>query len=72
MDGSSSQRVVGDQGDRPDRLASVGGGQASHPPPMHQQEPTMGGTMDILHHIAQALLRAVQLAAVAPQRSAIE
>ena len=48
MDGSSSQRVVGDQGDRPDSPASVEGGQASHAPPIHQQEPTMGGTMEIL------------------------
>ena len=48
MDGSSSQRVVGDQGDRPDSLASVEGGQASHAPPLHQQETTMGGTMEIL------------------------
>ena len=36
MDGSSSQRVAGDQGDRPDSLASVEGGQASHAPPIHQ------------------------------------
>ena len=48
MDGSSSQRVVGDQGDRPDSPASVEGGQASHAPPLHQQELTMGGTMEIL------------------------
>ena len=72
MDGSSSQRVVGDQGDRPDSPASVEGGQASHAPPMHQQEPTMGGTMEILQQIAQALQGAAQPAAVAPQRSAIE
>ena len=72
MDGSSSQRVVGDQGDRPDSPASVEGGQASHAPPIHQQEPTMGGTMEILQQIAQALQGAAQPAAVAPQRSAIE
>ena len=71
MDGSSSQRVVGDQGDRPDSPASVEGGQASHAPPIHQQEPTMGGTMEILHQIAQALQGVAQPAAVAPQRSAI-
>ena len=72
IDGSSSQRVVGDQGDRPDSLASVEGGQASHAPPIHQQEPTMGGTMEILRQIAQALQGAAQPAAVAPRRSAIE
>ena len=74
MDGSSSQRVVGDQGDRPDSPTSVEGGQASHAPPIHQQEPTMGGTMEILQQIAQALQGAAQPAAVAvsPQRSAIE
>ena len=42
MDGSSSQRVVGDQGDRLDSPASVEGGKASHAPLLHQQEPTMG------------------------------
>ena len=72
MDGLSSQRVVGDQGDRSDSPASVEGGQASHAPPIHQQEPTMGGTMEILHQIAQALQGVAQPAAVAPQRSAIE
>ena len=35
MDGSGSQRVAGDQGDRLDSLASVKGGQASHAPPIH-------------------------------------
>ena len=34
MDGSSSQRVRGDQRDRLDSPASVEGGQASHAPPM--------------------------------------
>ena len=72
MDGSSSQRVVGDQGDRPDSPASVEGGQASHAPPIHKQEPTMGGTMEILQQIAQTLQGAAQSAAVAPQRSAIQ
>ena len=72
MDGSSSQRVVGDQGDRPDSPASVEGGQASHAPPIHQQEPTMGGTMEILQQIAQALQGVAQPTAVAPQRSTIE
>ena len=55
MNGSSSQRVVGDQRDRPDSPASVEGGQASHASPLHQHEPTMGGTMEILQQIAQAL-----------------
>ena len=36
MDGSGSQRVAGDQGDRSDSYASVEGGQASHAPPIHQ------------------------------------
>ena len=54
MDGSGSQRVAGDQGDRPDSLASVEGGQASYSPPIHQQELAMGGTMDILQQIPQA------------------
>ena len=72
MDGSSSQMVVGDQGDRPDSPASWEGGQASHAPPLHQQEPTMGGTMEILQQLAQALQRAGQPAAITPQRSAIE
>ena len=52
MDGSSSQRVAGDQGDLPDSPASVEGGQALHAPSIHQQEPTMGGTIDILQQIA--------------------
>ena len=52
MDGSGSQRVAGDKGDRPDSPASVEGGQALHAPPIHQQEPTMGGTTDILQQIA--------------------
>ena len=72
MDGSSSQGVVGDQGDRPDSPASVEGGQASHAPPLHQQEPTMGGTMEILQQIAHSLQGAAQPTAVAPQRFAIE
>ena len=72
MDGSSSQRVLGDQGDRPDSPASVEGGQASHASPLHQPEPTMGGTMEILQQIAQELQGSAQPATVAPQRSAIE
>ena len=72
MDGSSFQGVVGDRGDRPYSPASVEGGQASHAPPLHQQEPTMGGTMEILQQIAQALQGAAQPTAVSPQRSTIE
>ena len=72
MDGSCSQRVAGDQGDRPDSPASVEGGQASHAPPIQQQEPTMGGTIDILQQIAQALQRATQPVAITTQLSAIE
>ena len=56
----------------PDSPASVEGGQASHAPPIHQQEPTMGGTMEILQQLAQALQGVAQPAVVAPQRSAIE
>ena len=52
MDGSSFQGVVGDRGDRPYSPASVEGGQASNAPPLHQQEPTMGGTMEIIQQIA--------------------
>ena len=48
MDGSGSQRVASDQGDRSDSPVSVEGGQASHAPPIHQQKPAMRGTMDIL------------------------
>ena len=47
-------------------------GKHCNAPPIHQQEPTMGGTMDILQQIAQALQRVAQPVAVAPQRSAIE
>ena len=64
MDGTGSQRVAGDQGDRLDSPASVEGGQVSHAPPIHQQEPTMKGTMDILQQIAQALQRAMQQAPI--------
>ena len=72
MDGSGSQRVAGDQWDCLNSPTSVEGVQASHAPPIHQQEPTMGGTMDILQQIAQALQGVVQPVVVAPQRSAIE
>ena len=65
-------RVEGDQGNRPNSPASVVGGQASHAPSIHEQEPAARGTMDILQQLAQALQRVAQPAAVAPQRSAIE
>ena len=47
------------------------GGQASYAPPMNEPEPAAGSAMDILQQIAQALQRAVQPPAVAPQWSAI-
>ena len=72
MDGSGSQRVVSDQGDRPDSPASVEGGQAPHAPPTNEPEQVVGGTMGILQQLAQALQKAGQPAATAPQRSAIE
>ena len=65
-------RVEDDQGNRQDIPASVEGGQASHVPPKNEPEPAAGGAIDILHQLAQALQRAAQPAAVAPQRSAIE
>ena len=57
---------------RPDSPASVVGGQASHAPPMNEPEQVVGVTMGILQQLAQALQRAGQPAAIAPQRSAIE
>ena len=48
------------------------GGQASHAPSIHEQGQAVGGAMDILQKISQALQRAAQPAAVVPQRSAIE
>ena len=48
------------------------GGQASHAPPMNDQGQATRGVMDILQQTAQALQRAAQPAAVAPQRSTIE
>ena len=65
-------RVEEDQGNRQDSPASVEGGQASYAPPMNESEPAAGGAIDILQQLAEALQRAAQLAAVAPQRSAIE
>ena len=48
------------------------GGQASHAPAVNEPEQVIGGTMGILQQLAQALQRAWQPAATAPQRSAIE
>ena len=72
MDGSSTHRVEGDQGNRHDSPASVVGGQASHAPPTYDLEQVVGGTMSILQQLAQALQRVEQLAAIPSQRSAIE
>ena len=55
MDGSSSQRGIGDQGDRPDSSAGVVGRQASDAPPVNEPEQVVGGTMGILQQLAQAL-----------------
>ena len=72
MDSSGSHRVGGDLGSRPNSPVSVEGGKASHAPSMNEQGQVAGGAVDILQKIAQALQRAVQLATVTPQRSAIE
>ena len=60
------------RGNRPDSPASVVGGQASHAPPTNEPEQVVGGTIGILQQLAQALQRAGQPAAIAPQRSTIE
>ena len=72
MDGSGTHRVEDDQGNRPNNPASVVGGQSSHAPPVNEPEKVEGGTMGILQQLAQALQRAGQPTAIAPQRSAIE
>ena len=72
MDGSGPHRVRGDSRSRPNSLASVEGGQASHAPSIHEQGQAARGAMDILQQKAQALQRAAQLVAIVPQRSAIE
>ena len=48
MDGSGTNRVEGDQGNRPDSLASVVGGQVSHALIVNEPEQVAGGTMGIL------------------------
>ena len=56
----------------PNSHVSVDGGQASHAPSIHDQGQAAGGTINILQQIAQALQRAAQPTAVAPQWSAIK
>ena len=63
---TGTHRVEGDQGNRPDSLASVVGGQASHAPPVNEPKQLVGGTMGILQQLAQALQRAGQPTAIAP------
>ena len=48
MDGLGPHRVRGDSGSRPNSLASVEGGQASHAPSICEQGQAVGGAMDIL------------------------
>ena len=55
------------KGNRVDSPASVEGGQASHAPSIQEQEQVVGGTIGILRQLAQALQRAGQPAAIAPQ-----
>ena len=66
MDGSASLRVEDDQGNHPNSPASVEGGQASLAPPVNEPK-QVGGTIGILQQLAQALQRAEQPAATAPQ-----
>ena len=72
MDSTGHNRVRGDLGSRPNSPVSVDGGQAFHDPSIYEQGQAVGGTMDILQQIAQALQRVAQPAAVAPQWSIIE
>ena len=72
MVSSGHHRVRGDSGSPPNSPVSVDSEQAFHDPSIHEQGQTIGGTIDILQQIAQALQRVVQPAAVSPQRSAIE
>ena len=50
-------RVKDDQWNCQDSPANVEGGQVSHAPPMNEPEPTVGGPIDILQQLAQALQR---------------
>ena len=52
MDGSTSLRVEDDQVIRPNSLACVEGGQASHAPPINEPKQVAGGTIGILQHLA--------------------
>ena len=72
MDNSAPLRFEDDQGNRPDSPASVESGQASHAPLVNEPEQDVGGTMGIHQQLAQALQRAGQPAAIAPQQSTIE
>ena len=72
MDSSGPHRVRGDLGSRPNSLASMEGGQASHALLIREQGQAVEGAIDILQHIAQFLQRAAQLALVPPQWSDIE
>ena len=72
MESSGPNRVKGDLGSRPNSPISVDTGQASHAPSIHEQGQIVGGTIDILQKIAQALKRATQRSQVVPQRTAIE
>ena len=72
MESSGPNRVRGDSRSRPNSPASVGGGQASHAPSIHEHGHAIGGVVDILQQIAQALQRATQPVQVIPQRAVIE
>ena len=52
MDSIGHNRVRGDLGSRSNSPVSVDGGQASHALSIHEQDPAVGGTMDILQQIA--------------------
>ena len=67
MDSSSHYNVRGDSGSHPNSPVSMDGGQASHAPSIHEQRQVVGGTIDILQQIAQALQRVAQPSAIAPQ-----
>ena len=72
MESSGPTKVSGDSRSRPNSHVSIDGGQASHAPSIHEQRQAIGGTIDILQKIPQALQRAAQLAQVVPQRTIIE
>ena len=66
MESSGPIRVSGDLGSRPNSPISVDGGQASHALSLHEQGQAVGGTIDILQKIAQALQIAAQPTQVVP------